>query len=77
MSFRVQPAKDVFVIDGVPAGPSDPTITAEKNRALRVNSTIGIDATLPFGMPFSKVAEVPGWEQFELPEIEATHKPAT
>ena len=70
MSFRVQPAKDVFVIDGVPAGPSDPTITAEKNRALRVNSTIGIDATIPFGMPFSKVAEVPGWEAFDLPEID-------
>jgi 2,5-furandicarboxylate decarboxylase 1 len=70
MSFRVQPERDVIIVDGVPAGPSDPTIIAQKNRALRVNSTIGIDATRPYGQPFSKVADVPNWQSFELPEID-------
>jgi 2,5-furandicarboxylate decarboxylase 1 len=71
MSFRVQPARDVFIVDNVAAGPSDPTVTAQKNRALRLNSTVGIDATKPFGQPFSKVADVPNWQNFDFPELDA------
>ena len=31
---------------------------------------IGIDATRPFGEPFYEVADVPGWEDFAMPELE-------
>ena len=31
---------------------------------------IGIDATRPFGKPFSEVADVPGWEDFSVPELD-------
>ena len=31
---------------------------------------IGIDATRPFGEKFYDVADVPGWEDFEVPELE-------
>ena len=30
---------------------------------------IGIDATRPFGKPFSEVADVPGWEDYDVPEL--------
>jgi hypothetical protein len=28
------------------------------------------DATRPFGKPFSEVADVPGWEGYEVPELD-------
>jgi 2,5-furandicarboxylate decarboxylase 1 len=37
---------------------------------MRTASSIGIDATRPFGKPFSEVADVPGWEAFEVPELD-------
>ena len=37
---------------------------------MRTASAIGVDATRPFGKPFSEVADVPGWEDFEMPELE-------
>ena len=44
----------------------DPT----KARPLRTASAIGVDATRPFGKPFSEVADVPGWEGYEVPELD-------
>ena len=71
MAFRVQPAKDVIVVDQIPSGPSDPSIDdPTKPRPMRTASAIGIDATRPFGKPFSEVADVPGWEDFEMPELD-------
>lgn len=71
MAFRVQPREDVIVIDRIPSGPSDPSIDdPTKPRLLRTASAIGIDATRPFGKPFSEVADVPGWEDFEVPELD-------
>jgi 4-hydroxy-3-polyprenylbenzoate decarboxylase/2,5-furandicarboxylate decarboxylase 1 len=71
MAFRVQPQQNVIIVDQVPAGPSDPSIDEPtKPRPMRTASTIGIDATRPFGKPFSEVANVPGWEEFEMPELE-------
>jgi UbiD family decarboxylase len=71
MAFRTQPEKDVIVVGHIPAGPSDPSIDDPKvARPLRVASVIGIDATRPFGKPFSEVADVPGWEEFEVPELD-------
>jgi len=71
MAFRVQPHNDVIVVDQIPSGPSDPSIDEPtKPRPLRTASAIGIDATRPFGKPFSEVADVPGWEDFEIPELD-------
>lgn len=66
MSFRVRPALDVLVIDQVPAGPLDPTVEGKG----RLSSAIGIDATRPFGEPFADVADVPGWREFSMPELD-------
>jgi 4-hydroxy-3-polyprenylbenzoate decarboxylase/2,5-furandicarboxylate decarboxylase 1 len=61
----------VIIVDQIPAGPSDPSIDdPTKPRPLRTASAIGVDATRPFGKPFSEVADVPGWEDFEMPELE-------
>jgi 4-hydroxy-3-polyprenylbenzoate decarboxylase/2,5-furandicarboxylate decarboxylase 1 len=71
MAFRVQPHKDVIIVGDIPAGPSDPSIEdPTKARPMRTASAIGVDATRPFGKPFSDVADVPGWEDFEVPELE-------
>jgi 2,5-furandicarboxylate decarboxylase 1 len=71
MAFRVQPQRDVIVVDQIPAGPSDPSIDEPtRPRPMRTASAIGIDATRPFGKPFSEVADVPGWEDFEMPELD-------
>jgi 2,5-furandicarboxylate decarboxylase 1 len=38
---------------------------------MRIASQIGIDATRPFGETFYDVADVPGWEQYEVSELDA------
>lgn len=75
MAFRVLPQRDVFVADQLPSGPADPatiTLSPDGERisaALALSSAVGIDATLPFGAPFSEVADVPGWREFDMPEL--------
>src|SRR5262249_51938492 len=72
LAFRAQPREDVIIVDQIPAGPSDPSIDEPtKPRPMRTASAIGIDATRPFRTPFSQVADVPGWEEFEMPELQA------
>jgi UbiD family decarboxylase len=71
LAFRVQPAKDVIIVGDIPSGPSDPSIPdPTMPRPMRTASAIGVDATMPFGKPFSEVADVPGWEDFEVPELD-------
>ncbi|SFZ83074.1 4-hydroxy-3-polyprenylbenzoate decarboxylase [Devosia enhydra] len=70
LSFRVRPAKDIIVIDNLPAGPSDPSVDLSRPRPERISSAVGVDATRPFGEPFSEVADVPGWEEFDVPELD-------
>lgn len=71
MAFRTQPQRDVIIVGQIPAGPSDPSIDdPTKARPLRTASSIGVDATKPYGKLFSEVADVPGWEDFELPELD-------
>jgi 4-hydroxy-3-polyprenylbenzoate decarboxylase/2,5-furandicarboxylate decarboxylase 1 len=70
LSFRVRPAEDIVIVDQVPAGPLDPSSGDAKSLAKRVNSTIGIDATRPFDKDFAQVADVPGWREYDFPEIE-------
>lgn len=64
MSFRVKPREDVFVVDRTAAAPLDPYTDGG------YSSSVGIDATRPFGVEFPDVSEVPGWRDFDLPEIE-------
>ena len=70
MAFRVQPARDVITVDNVPAGPSDPSVDLTRERTMRTASMIGIDATRPFGEKFYDVADVPGWEDYKVPELD-------
>jgi 2,5-furandicarboxylate decarboxylase 1 len=70
MAFRVQPQRDVIVIENTPAGPSDPSVDLSRDRTMRISSCIGIDATRPFGEKFYDVADVPGWQDFEMPELD-------
>jgi len=63
-SFRVKPRDDVFIVDRTAAAPLDPSTDGG------YSSAVGIDATIPFGTDFPDVAEVPGWKDFALPEID-------
>ncbi len=72
MSFRVQPQRDVFVIDQTPRPGCDPSVANPEDRPVTelLSSSVGIDATIPVGAAFPEVADVPGWREFELPELE-------
>lgn len=69
MSFRVQPDRDVFVINATPAGPLDPSVNGKVPLAARTSAMVGIDATRPFGETFPEVADVPGWQEYAVPEV--------
>lgn len=77
MAFRVQPQRDVIITDDIPAGPSDPSMPdyPARPRPFRTASAIGIDATRPYGKAFAEVADVPGWEEFEVPELDRQSAP--
>jgi 4-hydroxy-3-polyprenylbenzoate decarboxylase/2,5-furandicarboxylate decarboxylase 1 len=51
------------------AAASTPDLSQPRHK--RIASTIGIDATRPFVEKFYDVADVPGWQDFDLPEIES------
>ncbi len=67
-SFRVKPSEDVFVIPRTATAPLDPYTDGG------YSSTVGIDATKPFGVEFPEVSEVPGWREFDLPELDRSKK---
>jgi 2,5-furandicarboxylate decarboxylase 1 len=48
-AFRMQPARDRVVVDGLPAGPLDPSVDPAVALDRRMASAVGIDATFPFG----------------------------
>jgi 4-hydroxy-3-polyprenylbenzoate decarboxylase/2,5-furandicarboxylate decarboxylase 1 len=88
VSFRSQPARDVIVVDGLGAGPLDPSIDESIPLDQRTGSALGIDATYPYGTvikiagdacgpsvaehgkEFVEVADVPGWQQYDFPELD-------
>jgi 4-hydroxy-3-polyprenylbenzoate decarboxylase/2,5-furandicarboxylate decarboxylase 1 len=70
MCFRVRPDRDVFVIDQTPAGPLDPSVDDNVPLAARTSAAVGIDATRPFGEPFAEAADVPGWQEYDMPELD-------
>lgn len=55
IATRTQPATSTFVIPGVMGATVDPTVDSRT----KISSVMGIDATKPFGTPFSDVCEVP------------------
>jgi 2,5-furandicarboxylate decarboxylase 1 len=69
LSFRVHPGRDVIVQNDLPGAPADPLNQNEPVRAKQVNAAIGIDATRVFGSSFDDVADVPGWQNFDMPEL--------
>ncbi|WP_295139824.1 UbiD family decarboxylase [uncultured Reyranella sp.] len=62
-SFRVKPSQDVFIVDRTATAPLDPYTNGG------YSSSVGIDATKPFGEEFPDVSEVPDWKDFPLPEL--------
>ena len=66
--FRVKPSEDVFVVNRTATAPLD-TYTDGG-----FSSSVGIDATMPYGVEFPEVSEVPGWREFDLPEITTRKK---
>lgn len=71
LSFRVQPQRDVIIVNDLPAGPLDPSVDDSIPLDRRVGSAMGIDATRPFGGAFPMVADVPGWQAYDFPELRA------
>ena len=71
MSFRVQPQRDVIIIDQTPRAGCDPSVPNPEKKPIThlMSSAVGIDATVPLGEDFPEVADVPGWREFELPEL--------
>lgn len=72
MSFRVQPERDVFVMDELPRGGCDPSIPVPPGVPTYhlTSSAVGIDATYPLDQTWPEEADVPGWESFSLPELD-------
>jgi 4-hydroxy-3-polyprenylbenzoate decarboxylase/2,5-furandicarboxylate decarboxylase 1 len=73
MCFRVQPTRDVFIVDQTPGGPADPShpLVDKVPPSQLLSSAVGIDATLPFGEHFPDVADVPGWREFVIPGLKS------
>jgi 2,5-furandicarboxylate decarboxylase 1 len=57
IATRTQPNKRFFVIPDAMGASLDPTVSMESSKP--VTSKMGIDATRPYGEPFSEVCEVP------------------
>ena len=49
VAFRTQPARDVILVDQLPAGPLDPSVAEDIPLDQRMGSALGIDATYPYG----------------------------
>lgn len=49
MCFRMQPKEDTIIVDNIPAGPLDPSVSDSIPLDHRTASSIGFDATYPFG----------------------------
>lgn len=71
MSFRVQPQRDIVIFDQMPRGGCDPSVPNPEDKPVTqlVSSAVGIDATYPLDEAFPEVADVPGWREYELPEL--------
>lgn len=81
IAYRSVPGRDTILVEDVPSSPLDPSsylppipngetppwsIAAK----MRLNGSLGIDATFPFGLEHEQVAIVPGWEEYDFPELD-------
>ncbi len=67
-SFRVKPSQDVFIVDRTATAPLDPYTNGG------YSSSVGIDATKPFGEEFPDVSGSAGLEgAYLVPELDAPH----
>lgn len=69
MSYRVVPGRDLIIVNNVPSAPLDPSSTGGEVLQAKLNDTVGVDATLPFGEDYAVVADVPGWKEYDFPEL--------
>jgi 4-hydroxy-3-polyprenylbenzoate decarboxylase/2,5-furandicarboxylate decarboxylase 1 len=61
VATRSQPAEDVIIFPRLKGSSMDPTAGRT-----RVTSSMGIDATKPFGEPFPEMVQVPGADDISL-----------
>jgi 2,5-furandicarboxylate decarboxylase 1 len=59
-AFRTQPARDTIVMDGLPAGPLDPSSDDSLPNDQRLGSALGIDATYPYGTVVKEAGDLCG-----------------
>ena len=64
IATRTQADEDVIIFPRVVATAMDPSV-----RKLRVGSSLGIDATKPFGQRFPEIVKVPGVEGVSLDDL--------
>jgi len=64
ITTRTQADEDVIVFPRVVATAMDPSV-----RKLRVGSSLGIDATVPFGQRFPEIVKVPGADKVSLDDL--------
>lgn len=69
MCCRVQPDRDVFIVEQTPAGPLDPLVGEQAALSARMSSAVGVDATRFFGGPSLKPPTCPGWQEYVVPEL--------
>jgi 2,5-furandicarboxylate decarboxylase 1 len=90
LAFRMQPARDAIIVEGMPSGPLDPSADESLKPDRRTGSAIGFDATFPYGtvirkaaeagkvcgpaiaehgLEYVEVADVPGWQTYDFPEL--------
>lgn len=62
LAFRMQASRDVVIIPNLPGGALDPSCEQPFT-----SDVMGIDATVPFGKPYARVASVPGAKEFKIP----------
>jgi 2,5-furandicarboxylate decarboxylase 1 len=67
LSFRVRPERDIFTVEDTLRVPLDPS--SKEGGVQTTKTAVGIDATIPVDIKYPKVADVPGWKDFELPEL--------
>ena len=64
ITTRTQADEDVIIFPRVMATAMDPSV-----RKLRVGSSLGIDATVPFGQYFPEIVKVPGADKVSLDDL--------
>ncbi|ASI13985.1 UbiD family decarboxylase [Candidatus Mancarchaeum acidiphilum] len=71
LSFRVKADRDIFTIPDTQRVPLDPSSHEGRSEAQTDTKTaVGVDATIPVGIKYPEVADVPGWKDFDVPGLD-------